>query len=46
MVQESFAVDQELEEAMRAGWIPCLDWSNSLWECAVGLCLALTTSST
>ena len=44
MVWESFVVEEELEEAMRAGWIPCLDCSDSLWEQAIGIHSALTTT--
>ena len=43
MVWESFVVEEELEETMRAGWMPCLNWSDPLWERAVGIWLALTT---
>ena len=43
MVEEE--EEGELEEVMRAGWIPCFDWSDSLWERAVGVCSALTSTS-
>ena len=49
MAQELSVVEEELEggleEAMRDGWIPYFDWSDSLWEWAVGLRLALATTS-
>ena len=49
MAQELSVVEEELEgeleEVMRDGWIPCFDWSDSLWEWAVGLCSALASTS-
>ena len=49
MVRELSVVEEELEgeleEVMKDGWIPCFDWSDSLWEWAVRLHLALATDS-
>ena len=31
-LRESVQIDEELEEIIKQGWIPCFDWTDLLWE--------------